>query len=137
MQGNCRMRGDNCFNRRKKGTVVSQVERKGLQFCIEFDLQAPRMSEYVTSISNLPWLVWPPQERGAACHGSGVLDRASPANWRPHTICPESPPECKPSLLRFNSIFTYHPQLFQPTVLTLLLVTAVPNFRGNALANFA
>lgn len=73
MQGNCRMRGDNCFSRRKKGTVVSQVERKGLQFCIEFDLQAPRMSEYVTSISNLPWLVWPPQR--------GVLHAMALVSW--------------------------------------------------------
>lgn len=52
-------------------------------------------------------------------------------------FCPEFPPEYKTALPSLNSIFTYHLQLFQPAVLVLLLVTAVPNFRGNALVNFA
>lgn len=84
------MRGDNCFSRNKKGTVVSQVEKKGLQFCIEFNLQALHMSEYVNGLpakdmyfqSAMACVSSP--ERGPARHVSGIIDRTSPENQRPH-----------------------------------------------------
>lgn len=70
------------------------------------------------------------------CHWGPVQNKAirSEATRR---FCPELPPEYKTALLSLNSIFTDHLQLFQPAVLVILLVTAVPNFRGNALVNFA
>lgn len=124
--------------------------RRGPRFFTKFDLQAfifmhvwtcGWSSRRIHETSHLPELVWPSSERPGLgccvpCHWGPIQNKAiRPAATR--RLCPEFPPECKPALLSLNSIFTYHLQLFQPAVLALLLVTAAPNFRGNALVNFA
>lgn len=148
-------KGRNCFNRKREGTGVFQVGRVGSSkegtvllhkvwlagFHLHTCLNMWMVFQPNTWTSHLPELVWPSSERPGLGH-------CVPCHWGPvqnkpirpeatHRFCPEFPPECKPALLSLNSIFTYHPQLFQPAVLALLLVTAAPNFRGNALVNFA
>lgn len=146
-------KGGCCFNRRRTDTMVSQMERgrvgskSRLCFCNKFNIQAFIFASLWTCVWSFSQTHEPPSCQNLCGHlqSAGVL---MPCHWGPvqnkairseatRRFCPEFPPEYKTALLSLNSIFTYHLQLFQPAVLVLLLVTAVPNFRGNALVNFA
>lgn len=146
--------GGYCSDRKRTDTMVSQVQRRRvgsksrLCFCKRFNIQAFIFtSEHVDGLPAKHMNFPAARTCVAICRevSAGVL---MPCHWGPaqnkasrseatRRFCPEFPPDYKTALLSLNSIFTYHLQLFQPAVLVLLLVTAVPNFRGNALVNFA
>lgn len=140
-------RGETSWSPRWKGEGwVARADCASAKSLI-FRLSSSRLSEYVYGLQ-AKYMNFPAARTCVAILKEASAGVLMPCHWGPvqnkairseatRRFCPEFPPEYKTALLSLNSIFTYHLQLFQPAVLVLLLVTAVPNFRGNAPVNFA